>query len=174
MRPARKRGPIATPLSLVPTRPAQLQLSFRGRLDTALSLVTDVTKEPSADPGLPIQFGPITQGGTPPPRLALSTVSREAIKDKFARLAEAWRDDTRYTSSASDRTIRNPYYLRIVGMGPAVVPLILQELLSRPDDWFGALALITEAQPVPPEEAGNLKAMTRAWVRWSRENGYYP
>jgi hypothetical protein len=62
-------------------------------------------------------------------------------------------------------------YQRIVGMGTAAVPLILEELKREPDQWFWALESITEENPVPPEAAGRVRAMAEAWLRWGRERG---
>jgi hypothetical protein len=59
-------------------------------------------------------------------------------------------------------------YQRIIGMGPAVVPLILEELEREPGHWFWALESITEQNPVPPESAGKVGQMAEAWTRWGR------
>jgi hypothetical protein len=64
----------------------------------------------------------------------------------------------------SDRAA--PPYQRIIGMGISVVPLILEELRREPDQWFWGLEAITEENPVPPEAAGNVRAMARAWIQW--------
>lgn len=44
-----------------------------------------------------------------------------------------------------------PSCQRIIGMGPVVVPLILEELRREPDHWFWALEMLTEDDPVPPK-----------------------
>jgi hypothetical protein len=61
---------------------------------------------------------------------------------------------------------------KIIGMGTAAVPLILEELSREPDQWFWALECITEANPVPREDAGRVMAMADAWIRWGAERGY--
>ncbi|MEG3848501.1 hypothetical protein QT971_14170 [Microcoleus sp. herbarium19] len=63
-------------------------------------------------------------------------------------------------------------YQRIIGMGPAVVPLILRDLEQKPDHWFWALRAITGDNPVKPEQRGRMKLMTQAWIEWGKEHGY--
>lgn len=62
-------------------------------------------------------------------------------------------------------------YQRIIGMGPSVVPLILEELSREPDQWFWALESITEENPVPSEARGSVPQMTEAWLQWGRQQG---
>jgi len=62
-------------------------------------------------------------------------------------------------------------YQNIIGMGPAVVPLILKELEKEPDHWFWALEAITGENPVGENEAGDLEASARAWVQWGKQKG---
>jgi hypothetical protein len=64
----------------------------------------------------------------------------------------------------------NPYQ-RIIGMGPPVVPLILEELRREPDQWFWALEAITEQNPVPQEASGKPRLMAEAWLRWGDQLG---
>ncbi|MEG3863286.1 hypothetical protein [Microcoleus sp. herbarium12] len=64
-------------------------------------------------------------------------------------------------------------YQRIIGMGPAVVPLILRDLEQKPDHWFWALRAITGDNPVAkPEKCDRMKLMTQAWIEWGKEHGY--
>lgn len=90
--------------------------------------------------------------------------------EKFQSLAEAWRQDVRFTSSLTEMILR-PAYQRIIGMGYTAVPFLLRELERKPDHWFWALTAITGADPVPPENRGNLKKMTEAWLKWGKEQG---
>ena len=90
---------------------------------------------------------------------------------EFRRLADEWREE-RGPSSSMTKFILHPAYQRIIGMGPAVLPLILRELREAPDHWFWALACITGENPVPQEHAGALKAMTRDWLNWAKDKGY--
>lgn len=95
----------------------------------------------------------------------------EAIRTRFDILASAWRASPRIHSSPR-RLLADPFYGAIVRLGPAAIPLILAELQVRPDRWFWALYVLTGADPVKPEDRGNVDAMAAAWVRWGKMNGY--
>ena len=90
---------------------------------------------------------------------------------KFQELVEIWRRDTMFLSFMQQRAL-HPAYQRIIGMGLAAVPLILEELQREPNQWFWALEAITEENPVPPESAGDVRRMARAWIDWGRQRGY--
>ena len=64
----------------------------------------------------------------------------------------------------------HPAYQQIIGMGTPALPLIFQELQREPDHWFWALGAITGENPVPEEDAGDLDAMTDAWLSWGSTN----
>ena len=93
------------------------------------------------------------------------------IELTFLELAEQWRRETGMMSLVTKMSM-HPAYQRIIGMGQAVVPLILRELEQEPDHWFWALQAITGANPVRSEQRGRLKKMAEAWIQWGRENGY--
>src|SRR3954447_15336403 len=95
----------------------------------------------------------------------------DARKTKFRILVRQWKKETAHLSSAP-RMARHPAYQEIIGMGQEVVPLLLAELKRKPDFWFAALRAITGEDPVPPESAGRIKEMARAWVEWGRSKGY--
>lgn len=90
--------------------------------------------------------------------------------EKFQRLAQAWRDETRYLSSL-DEIVLNRAYQQIIGMGDPAVPLILHELEREPDHWFWALTAITGYEPDLPEESANVETMAKAWLEWGRSRG---
>lgn len=93
------------------------------------------------------------------------------IEVTFLELAEQWRRETGMMSLVTKMSM-HPAYQRIIGMGQAVVPLILRELEQEPDHWFWALQAITGANPVKSQQRGRLKQMAEAWIQWGRENGY--
>ena len=95
----------------------------------------------------------------------------EKVAEHFRLLAERWRSETRFLSSTTDLAM-HPAYQRIIGLGPAVIPLILADLAKEPDHWFWALRALTGEDPVSPNDRGNLAAMSEAWLKWGRENGY--
>ena len=89
----------------------------------------------------------------------------------FAQLTERWRHETRFLSSTS-AIVTHPAYQRIIGLGPQVIPLILAEMQREPGPWFWALCALTGENPVPPADQGRLPAMTEAWLKWGRDNGW--
>ena len=97
-------------------------------------------------------------------------ITRRPLSDaeKFASLAEAWRQEVQLTSSLTQMVL-HPMYQRIIGMGVAAVPFLLRELERKPDHWFWALHAITGADPVKPEDRGKLRKMTEAWLKWGKE-----
>ncbi|MCI0461687.1 MAG: hypothetical protein L0Z62_32450 [Gemmataceae bacterium] len=94
-----------------------------------------------------------------------------AIRERFQRLTAEWKEQSRYLSNTAQMAMLRPYQ-RIIGMGLPVVPLILEELQHTPDQWFWALEAITEQNPVPPEAAGEVGLMARAWIEWGKQHGF--
>ena len=67
----------------------------------------------------------------------------------------------------------HPAYQKIIGMGEPAVPLILKDLAENgPDDWFWALTAIADDNPITEDIAGDMNAMTAAWLQWGRKRGY--
>ncbi len=94
---------------------------------------------------------------------------------EFLRLIEKWHEERGITSSFS-KMMSCPSYLRIIGMGPRAVPLIIFQLQRegrRPDHWFVALKAITGEDPIPEESRGNAVLMAQAWLNWADKNGIW-
>jgi hypothetical protein len=104
---------------------------------------------------------------TSPPESLMAQASQ---RERFQRLRDQWKEQSRYLSNSAQMALLRPYQ-RIIGMGTAAVPLILEELRREPDHWFWALEAITEENPVSPDDAGRVPAMTTAWLRWGTERG---
>ena len=94
----------------------------------------------------------------------------ESTEERFRRLAAAWTAETAYVSSTSDLVV-HPAFQEIVGMGPAVIPLLLRELEKGTGHWHRALRRITGIDPVPPADRGNIAKAAEAWLRWGKEQG---
>ena len=94
----------------------------------------------------------------------------ESVKEKFERLANQWKEETNLSSSISEMAM-HPAYQKIIGMGKVVIPLILNELSKKPDQWFWALSAITGEEPDLPYRS-RVKDMALAWLRWGKERGY--
>ncbi len=97
-------------------------------------------------------------------------VRKYAVEQQFRSLASEWEDQTRYESTAIQKFLA-PSYQRIIGLGPSVVPYILRDLQLKPNHWFWALVAITGENPVMPDDAGNIRRMTAAWLDWGRKHG---
>lgn len=100
---------------------------------------------------------------TPPPP--------ETPRQRFDRLADRWEAATRNMSSVQGQ-IGHDDYIRIVAMGPSVVPFILERMRSRPGYWFAALRALTESDPVLESHRGDIHAMTDDWLQWGRKHGH--
>lgn len=86
-------------------------------------------------------------------------------------LALQWKEATQFVSSVTE-IVTDPAYQQIIGMGKAVLPLILAELRREPDHWLWALQAITGENPVPLADRGRIQAMTQAWLDWAETHGY--
>ena len=92
------------------------------------------------------------------------------IQDLFEELKTDWKSKTRYMSnSAQMATLQS--YQRIIGLGPAALPLILAELERETDHWFWALEAISGENPVSSSQSGKVEEMAKAWIEWGRRQG---
>lgn len=92
------------------------------------------------------------------------------IRARFQSLAQRWREETEFHSAPS-ALFMHPAYQEIIGLGPAVLPLMLADLEKTRDHWFWALRAITGENPVPAEERGKVERMAERWVDWGRARG---
>jgi hypothetical protein len=104
-------------------------------------------------------------------RFATARTSGVELVERFRTLVDRWRKETAHISSIS-KLVMHPSYQRIIGMGPAVIPIILRELQRDPDYWFWALTSITGEDPVNPEDIGDIPKMAEAWLKWGRDHDY--
>lgn len=97
---------------------------------------------------------------------------RLASEQRFNALAVVWKSETELDSKVSKR-ILHPAYQKIIGMGEPAIPFILKDLSENgPNDWFWALTAITDENPITKEIAGDMPAMTEAWLQWGKKAGY--
>jgi len=107
---------------------------------------------------------------TVPVQNAPATAPAETVEQRFRRLEAAWLADT-YVLSSYTRIVGHPAFRELIGLGYAVVPMMLSDLEKRLRLWVWALPEITGVDPVQPEDAGNITRMSEAWLRWGQENG---
>jgi len=91
--------------------------------------------------------------------------NRVSVEITFENLADQWETETVFESIVT-RKAMHPAYQRIIGMGPAVVPLILRRLRREPAQWFWALTAITGKDPALGEET--VEGATAAWLAWAQ------
>lgn len=89
--------------------------------------------------------------------------SAQDVEKNFFTYATEWREASA-SSSVAATTFMHPAYQRIIGLGPAALPLIIEELRREVDHWFWALAAIVGRDVAP--EAASLKQAAQAWIEW--------
>jgi hypothetical protein len=104
------------------------------------------------------------------PSPGLELAPGRILSERFDRLAGEWKEKSRHLSNSAQMVMLRPYQ-RIIGMGPAVVPLILAELRREPDHEFWALEATTDHDPVPAEAKGKVRMTSEACIRWGEEQG---
>ena len=92
---------------------------------------------------------------------------------RFFNLKERWEEETVFLSSVTEIAM-HPTYQQIIGMGPSAIPLILNEMKTKPNHWFWALKSISGEDPVSPEQRGRIEDMTEAWLKWGERQNYLP
>lgn len=88
------------------------------------------------------------------------------LQSTFRSLADTWRRETGHFSDDS-RKMSHPAHQAVIELGPAAVPLILQELEARHGHWFEALRSITQADPA--RKATSISEAREAWLQWGRQ-----
>lgn len=91
-------------------------------------------------------------------------------REDFQALADKWRTETAHLSSIAAK-VSHPAYLRIIGLGPVVIPLVLRRLETEPAYWFTALRSLTGFDPTRPEDAGSFASTRAAWLQWGQLRG---
>lgn len=88
---------------------------------------------------------------------------RESVKKRFDRYATEWREATGHMSITRDSSM-HPAYQRIIGLGPVVVPILIEQLRIKASHWFWALGAI-----IGEDKAANAMTVPEAaqqWIEW--------
>jgi len=101
--------------------------------------------------------------------MGLHATGPSPLEKEFRLHVEKWRDDTLISSSIVEM-VTHPSYLRIIGLGRSVLPLILRELRDRPTYWFAALQALADDGPQGPAET--FDEARNAWLSWGAARGY--
>jgi hypothetical protein len=94
-----------------------------------------------------------------------------ARRAEFEKLADQWTRETIHESQIRKK-VAHPAYLRIIGMGKPVLPLLVEALRDRPNHWFPALKAIANTDPA--RDATNPSAARDAWLLWASAEGLLP
>ena len=106
-----------------------------------------------------------------PSDVSVGARDRESdFQQRFMRLATEWKLGRGHSSKLKDQAM-HPAYQQIIGMGERAVPLLVEEMKERPDQWDWGIRAITGIDPVPRESWGKLPDIAAAWVAWGRETG---
>jgi len=111
------------------------------------------------------------QNALTPEQLSEFAAFQGLTANRFAQLAQRWRENT-VNLSSTNAIVLDDCYQQIIGLGPVAIALILNELRKAPEMWFPALRALTGANPITDEIRGDMKAMQAAWLRWGKEHGY--
>jgi hypothetical protein len=103
-------------------------------------------------------------------RKQFESTQAKSLELKFQTLADELRKDTAHLSSVT-KQVMHPSYQRIIGLGPAVLPILFEQVRRQSGYWFWALNAITGEDPVPPEDLGDVPKMSEAWLNWAKQHG---
>jgi hypothetical protein len=98
-------------------------------------------------------------------------VEADALEKEFNERADRWEKESSIHSSPGEKFMHRDY-LRIIGKGEQVVPLILKRLQSSKKDWLFALENIVSEEESPAKGIENFKGAVEAWLGWGRKK--YP
>jgi hypothetical protein len=115
----------------------------------------------------------MTSGGigmlaAPTDRSAPLRMSDADVRRLFQELAAEWRARTGLDSNIQ-RKVLDRAYQRIIGLGPQVVPYILDDLVRSPDHWFWALTALVGRDMAAGQVS--VRAAAEAWLSWGRDVG---
>ena len=93
---------------------------------------------------------------------------RASLREQFDALADEWIAATRLSSSVVE-TCMHPAYQQIIGLGPDVLPLVLEDVVAGEFHWGWALRALTGHDAAAG--AATLSEARDAWIRWGRDSG---
>jgi len=97
--------------------------------------------------------------------------SEQEVAAIFRHCADMWAAQTMNRSNPA-QIVMHPAYQRIISLGLQVIPLILKEMMDEGGEWFWALRMISDENPVPTEHEGRVALMKQDWLQWGCLRGY--
>ena len=84
---------------------------------------------------------------------------------EYKKHKRKWKRDTQHLSDPAERYLHRSY-VRIIGLGPSAIGLLLRDLQQEMNDWFFALEAMTGESPITAAMAGDVQQMADAWIAW--------
>ena len=97
-------------------------------------------------------------------------LTQTELEALFWQLAAQWHDETGMYSIARQK-VGHPAYLRIIGLGPRTIPLILHDLAATSGWWFDALKALTGVNPAAAIDQSKPIEMRQVWLEWAKSEG---
>jgi hypothetical protein len=85
------------------------------------------------------------------------------VVERFERLRADWHQAT-WSMSSLTSMVMHPAYQAIIGLGPQVVPILIEDLRSEPEHWFWALRAIVGDDH--GHGATTLREAADRWISW--------
>jgi hypothetical protein len=97
--------------------------------------------------------------------------TQSSLEREFEKLATRWERESSIHSSPGEKFLLQDY-IRIIGKGEQIVPLILKRLKTSKKDWLFALENIVPEEENPAKGIENFKDAVKAWIEWG-DNKYH-
>ena len=88
----------------------------------------------------------------------------------FYAVLRRWKSETAFLSDPEQIT-SHPSFKALVDNAKLVAPLIVEELRDRPSLLVWVLDDAFSERPYHSTDAGNVRAMSEAWISWAERNG---
>ncbi|GAA2127565.1 hypothetical protein [Nocardioides bigeumensis] len=115
------------------------------------------------DPGKSYKFDLLQFAKIAPPRPDGLQRSNVEVFAQFSDLRDEWLAATEMVSNVQQMTM-HPAYQQMIGLGPQVVPFMIDELRSGPQHYYWALAAIVGTDH--GTGADTMREAAQKWVEW--------
>ena len=88
----------------------------------------------------------------------------------FYAVLRRWKSETQFISDP-DMITSHPSFTALVDNAILVTPLIIEELRDHPSLLVWVLDDAFDETPYSPSDAGDIRAMSDAWIAWAERNG---
>jgi hypothetical protein len=95
--------------------------------------------------------------------------SLDFVKSFYAVL-DRWQKETAFDSDPNEIT-KHQSFRAMVNNAALVLPLIIDELRTKPSLLVLVLDEALKIRPYPTAAAGNVPEMARSWIEWAERNG---